>query len=169
MNHNAAELMSEDQFMQFYWPHLKTLAFGMIDAGLIPVLVFEGDCTSILHLLTELPRGKAVGHFSGVDRKKAKDLIGEIMCFWGNVPADLLRNGTVQEVKKDVKELIDMFGDNGGLIIDGAAGIPDDAKPENVQAMTEAAHEYGVYKQVPTTPSPQGNSHLIEKAKRFSE
>jgi uroporphyrinogen-III decarboxylase len=44
-----------------------------------------------------------------------------------------------------VKELIDIFGDNGGLIIDCSNGIPDEAKPENVQAMTEAVLEYGVY------------------------
>lgn len=48
-------------------------------------------------------------------------------------------------MKDDVKELIDIFGDNGGLIIDSTVGIPDEAKEENVQALTEAVHEYGAY------------------------
>ena len=42
--------------------------------------------------------------------------------------------------------LIDTFGDNGGLIVNGAAsGIPEEAKPENVRAITEAVLEFGVY------------------------
>jgi uroporphyrinogen-III decarboxylase len=67
------------------------------------------------------------------------------MCFWGNVSASLMCTGTPQEVKDDVKELIDIFGDNGGLIIDSTMGIPDESRPGNVQALTDAVHEYGIY------------------------
>ena len=68
------------------------------------------------------------------------------MCFWGNVPPQLLVTGTPEQVKDYVKELIDIFGDNGGLIVDGAVeGVPAESKPENVEAMTEAVFEYGVY------------------------
>jgi len=51
--------------------------------------------------------------------------------------------GTPEEVKNDVRELIDTFGDNGGLIIDSTGGFPDESKEENVQALTDAVHEYG--------------------------
>jgi len=54
-------------------------------------------------------------------------------------------SGTPQQVRDDVKELIDISGDNGGLIIDATTGLPDESKPENVQALTEAVHEYGVF------------------------
>jgi len=37
------------------------------------------------------------------------------------------------------------FGDNGGLIIDTSMAIPDESKPENVRALTEAVYEYGVH------------------------
>jgi uroporphyrinogen-III decarboxylase len=67
------------------------------------------------------------------------------MCFWGNVSASRMCTATRQEVKDDVKELIDIFGDNGGLIIDSTMGIPDESRPENVQALTDAVHQYGVY------------------------
>lgn len=64
----------------------------------------------------------------------------------GNVPAQLLITGTALEVKDYVKMLIDTFGGNGGLIINGAAsGIPEQAKPDNVRAITEGVSEYGVY------------------------
>ena len=145
MHRGADGFMSDKQFAKFYWPSLKALFLGVIDAGLTPIPLFEGNYTSRLELLKELPPGKVVGHFDKVDRKKAKKLIGDVMCFWGNVPASMMIAGTPQQVKDDVKELIDIFGGNGGLIIDSTVGIPDEARPENVQALTDAVHEFGVY------------------------
>jgi hypothetical protein len=145
MHRGAAGFMSDAQFEEFYWPCLKDLFMGLADAGYTPMPLFEGDYTPRLDYLAQLPPGMIVGHFDKVDRKMAKEKIGDVMCFWGNVPPSLLCTGTPQDVKDDVKELIDIFGDNGGLIIDCSNGIPDEAKPENVQAMTEAVMEYGVY------------------------
>ena len=84
-------------------------------------------------------------HYQDVDRKLAKKLLGDICCFWGNVPSALMCTGTPEQVKDDVKELVDIFGDNGGLVIDSTIGIPDESKPENVQALTDTVHEYGMY------------------------
>lgn len=106
---------------------------------------FEGDYTPRLKYLAELPKGKIAGHFDIIDRIKAKKIIGNTMAFWGNVSAPLLATGSPAQVKDDVKSLIDIFGDNGGLIIDASTGIPDEAKPENVEAMINTALEYGVY------------------------
>ena len=87
------------------------------------------------------PPGKVAAHFDRIDRKKFKEVCGDTMCFWGNVPSSLLVTGTPQQVKDDVKELVDLFGETG-LIIDGPGGIPDQAKPENVEALAEAVEEY---------------------------
>lgn len=145
MHRGAGGFMSNDQFARFYWPCFKELLLGLIEAGLTPIPLFEGDYTPRLEFLQELPPGKIVGHFDKVDRKKAKELIGDVMCFWGNVPASLMCSGTPQQVKDDVKELIDIFGDNGGLIVDSTMGIPDESRPENVQALTDTVHKLGVF------------------------
>jgi uroporphyrinogen-III decarboxylase len=64
----------------------------------------------------------------------------------GNLPPDLLIHGTRQEVVDYVRMLIDTFGESGGLIINGAAsGIPAEARPENVRAITKAVAAYGVH------------------------
>jgi uroporphyrinogen-III decarboxylase len=145
MHRGAAGFMSDTQFAEFYWPSFKALILGLTEAGYTPVPLFEGDYTPRLKYLAELPPGKVAGHFDHIDRKKAKQIIGDVMCFWGNVPSTLLCTGTPQQVIDDVKELIDIFGENGGLIIDCNLGIPDEAKPENVQALTDAVMQYGVY------------------------
>jgi len=145
LHRGASGFMSDEQFAKFYWPGLKAMILGLIDAGITPIPFFEGDYTPRLKYLQELPPGRVLGHFDKIDRRKAKEMIGDVMCFWGNVPTSLLCYGTRQEVKDDARELIDIFGDTGGLIIDGSVGIPDEAKPENIYALTEAVHETGTY------------------------
>jgi len=146
LHRGSGGFMSNKQFEEFYWPSLKKVMLALIDEGLLPMPFLEGDYTPRLEYLQELPAGKVLGHFDVVELKKAKEMIGDTMCFWGNVPASTLVTGKPQQVKDYVKNLIDIFGDNGGLIIDGAVdGVPPESKPENVEAMMEAALEYGVY------------------------
>jgi hypothetical protein len=145
LHRGAAGFMNDKQFAKFYWPGFKALINGIVDAGLTPIPFFEGDYTPRLEYLQELPAKKVMAHFDIVDRRKAKELLGDRMVFWGNVPASLMCTGTPQQIKDDVKELIDIFGDNGGLIIDTSMAIPDESRPENVRALTEAVYEYGVY------------------------
>lgn len=147
LHRGAGGFMSNEQFAKFYWPSLKKVMLALIDAGLTPMPFFEGDYTPRLEFLAEMPKGKVCGWFDIIDLKKAKQIIGDNMCFMGNVPAQLLCVGTPQENKDYVKKLIDTFGDNGGLIINGAvSGIPAESRPENVHAVTEAVYEFGVYK-----------------------
>ncbi|MFN8455150.1 MAG: uroporphyrinogen decarboxylase family protein [Anaerolineae bacterium] len=146
LHRGSGGFMSNQQFEEFYWPSLKKLFLALIEVGLTPMPFLEGNYTPRLPYLTELPPGKVLGHFDIVDLREAKKMIGQVMCFWGNVPAQLLVTGSPQQVKDYVRTLIDTFGDNGGLIVDGAVeGVPPEARPENVEAMTETVFEYGVY------------------------
>jgi uroporphyrinogen-III decarboxylase len=144
LHRGAAGFMSDAQFAEFYWPSLKRLILALVEKGLTPVPFFEGDYTPRLEYLAELPPRKVLGHFDRINRRKCKEVLGNIMCFWGNVPSSLFVAGTPEAIKEDVKELIEIFADNGGLIIDASTtGPPPEALPENVEAMTEAVLEYG--------------------------
>ncbi len=146
LHRGAGGFMSNAQFEEFYWPSLKKLILALINAGLTPMPFWEGDYTPRLPYLAELPPGKVVGHFDVIDLHKAKQIIGDTMVFWGNVPAETLVTGTPQKTTDYVRKLIDIFGDNGGLIVDGAVdGVPPESRPENIEAMTEAVFKYGVY------------------------
>lgn len=144
--HRGAEgFMSLKQFETFYWPTLKRLLLGLVEAGLTPCPFFEGDYTSRLEYLLELPRGKVLGHFDNSDIVKVKEVLGKNMCIMGNVPASLLQTGTQQDVKDYCRKLIDTVGTGGGFILSPRSSI-DEAKPENIQAMLDFTKEYGVYK-----------------------
>ena len=145
LHKGCAGLMSDEQFQKFYWPTLRKVIMGIIDEGLTPYVYTEGDYTSRLEIIKDVPKGKVVYHFEVVDVVKAKETLGGIACISGNVPNSLLISGTPDEVKDYCKMLIDILGKDGGFMMDTAAVI-DEAKPENVKAMFEFTKEYGVYR-----------------------
>lgn len=143
--HRGAEgFMSLEQFETFYWPTLKRLILALVDEGLTPCPFFEGDYTSRLEYLLELPKGKVLGHFDSSDIFRTKEVLKDHMCIRGNVPSSLLCVASPQEVSEHCKKIIDVVGKGGGFILSPGSSI-DDAKPENIKAMIDCAKKYGVY------------------------
>lgn len=145
LHRGADGFMSLKQFEKFYWPTLKGLMIGLIDAGLTPCPFFEGNYNSRLEYLLELPRGKVLGYFDASDILKVKEILGNHLCIMGNVPPSLLQTGNPQDVKEHCKKLIDVAGKGGGFIMAPRSAI-DEVKPENLKAMIDFTKEYGVYK-----------------------
>ena len=56
--------MSPEQFELFFWPPLRKVLMGLIEADLIPCVLWEGDCTSRLETIADIPKGKAVYWFA---------------------------------------------------------------------------------------------------------
>jgi uroporphyrinogen-III decarboxylase len=137
--------MSQDQFKTFFWPTLKQIMLDLIEAGFTPCPLWEGRCDSRLEIIADMPEGKALYWFEQTNLIKAKEVLGNRICIRGNVPASLLNVGRPEQVKEYCRRLIEQVGKGGGFILDGATGIPDEARPENVKAMAEAVREYGVY------------------------
>jgi uroporphyrinogen-III decarboxylase len=136
--------MSLEQFKRFFWPTLKDLMIALIDEGLTPCPFWEGDCTSRLEVIKDIPAGKASYKFEATDMIKAKQILGGTVCIRGNVPLSILATGTPDQVRQYCRRLIDGAGKDGGFIMDAATGL-DDARYENVVALFEATREYGVY------------------------
>ncbi|MBI2934022.1 MAG: hypothetical protein HYY29_00465 [Chloroflexi bacterium] len=144
--HKGADgFMSLEQFKTFYWPGLRRLMLALIEEGLTPFPFFEGQYASRLEIIADIPRGKAVYMFEHTDIFRAKEVLGDRACLRGNVPASLLISGSPGEVRDYCRKLIAIVGKGGGFMMDGASGIPDEARVDNVRAMAEATREYGVY------------------------
>jgi uroporphyrinogen-III decarboxylase len=138
-------LMSPTQFKTFYWPTLRKVAMALIENGLVPCLLWEGDCTSRLEHIADIPRGKCIYFFERTDIFRAKEILGDIVCIRGNVPASMLTTGTPDDVRAYCRKLIEVVGKDGGLIVDGGIGIPDESRVENVRAMFKATRDFGAY------------------------
>lgn len=144
--HRGSEgFMSLEHFKIFYWPTLKKVIEGLVERGLTPCPFFEGDITSRLEYLLELPKGKVLANFDTTDVFKAKEIIGNHICIRGNVPVSLFSSGTPQDVKDYCKKLIDVVGKDGGFVM-CSGGAVEEGKVENVKAMFDFTKEYGFYK-----------------------
>jgi hypothetical protein len=134
--------MSQEQFKKYYWPSLRKVIMACIDVGLTPCPLWEGDCTSRLEIIGDIPRGKAVYWFERTSLFKAKEVLGDTVCIEGGVPSSIMINGNPEEVKDYCKKLIDVVGKGGGFILNGDVGIPDEANIENVKALADFVKEY---------------------------
>jgi uroporphyrinogen-III decarboxylase len=145
LHRGAHGFMSLKQFEIFYWPFLKKVALALIDRGYTPDLFFEGNYTSRLEYIAELPKGKAIARFDQCDMARAKEILGKTVCISGNMPVSVLQVGTVDDVKQVCKQLIDVVGKDGGFIM-GPGSSLDEVKPENLKAMIDFTKEYGKYR-----------------------
>jgi len=67
---------------------------------------------------------------------------GRALTFYGGISTQrTLPYGTVQQVRDEVRRLLDVLGRGGGYIAAPAHAIPGDARPENVAAMIEVLQE----------------------------
>lgn len=137
--------MSPDQFKKFYWPTLKEMMQRYSEEGLIPICFAEGSYNMRLEIIADFPKGHCVWYFDKTDMKRAKEVLKDVCCIMGNVPASLILTGTPDDIRAYCKNLIDVCGKGGGFIMTTGASI-DYAKPENIKAMIDFTKEYGVYR-----------------------
>ena len=136
--------MSQKQFETFWWPSFRQMMLDLIDAGLIPMPLWESDCTKRLETIRDIPAGKCIYWFERTDIVKAHEVLGDVVALRGNISPSLMTTGTPAEVDAAVKNLVDKIWNKGGkLILDTAFGIPDETPTENVRAMFCAARKYG--------------------------
>jgi len=135
--------MSLQQFKALWWPSFRKVLLGLIELDLIPLVLWEADCTSRLEVIgDDMPRGKMVYWFERTDLFKAKEVLGDVVCLRGNVSPSLMTTGTPQEVDACCRKLIEKVGRDGGFILDTAFGVPDETPLENVRALYRSVQKY---------------------------
>jgi len=144
--HKGSEgFMSLEQFRRFYWPTLRGLILDLVNEGLTPVVFVEGRYESRLECLRDVPPGKVLYLFEDTNMARAKEILGDVACIMGNVPASLMVTGTPEQVRDYCKQLIDTAGRGGGFIMSQASS-PENLRVENLGAMVDYTKEYGVYR-----------------------
>lgn len=80
------------------------------------------------------------------DTVQLKETYGSHLSFWGAVDTHrVLPQGTVADVRSEVKRRIDDLAVDGGYVLASVHNVQSDVPPENLCAMFEAAREYGAY------------------------
>lgn len=81
------------------------------------------------------------------DTKELKRTFGRELSFWGGVcdTQQILPFGTPEQVRDETRRRLDDLMPGGGFIAAPIHNIQDGVPPENIIAMYEIIHEYGVY------------------------
>ncbi len=145
MHRSCVPLISFEHFRDIHWATLKPIIQHLNQKGWQVMFYAEGKWGHHLDAFAELPDGSIIYHCDRDDIFEVHRRLGEKFCITGGLPNDLLAFGTPDQVRAKCKEIIDGVARDGGYIMDAGAIIQNDAKPENIRAMTEFTREYGVY------------------------
>ncbi len=145
MHRGCVPFVSPEQFNRFYWPTLKPIIEEIWARGHQVLFYAEGDWNAHLKSFAELPEGSIIYHVDRADIFEVHQVLGHKFCLSGGIPNFVLSYGTPDEVRDYCKQVIDGVARDGGYIMDASAIVQNDAKVENIQAMTEFTREYGVY------------------------
>ncbi|HUJ65692.1 MAG TPA: uroporphyrinogen decarboxylase family protein [Acidimicrobiales bacterium] len=139
----ASAMLAPKLWDRFVWPYYKTIANGLIDAGVTPIFHWDQDWTRDLARLRELPAKSCALNPDGMtDVRKAKEVLGDHMAIVGDVPSSIFAAGTPADVREYVRSLVADVGPEG-LILCPGCDAPINTKAENMEAFAAACVEFG--------------------------
>jgi uroporphyrinogen-III decarboxylase len=146
VHRSSNDFISPDMFRRLSFPSLKMMVEKLAAVGIDTILHLDGNWDLNLEILRELPAGRVVAQFDGrTDIFRAKEIIGDRICIYGDVPPEMLALDEPVEVDEYCHRLIEEVGKGGGFILGSGCEVAPNAKPENVKAMLQAAEKYGYY------------------------
>lgn len=90
------------------------------------------------------PIQTSAGKMSNLSELKSR--FGKKLTFCGAVDTHhILPEGTVQDVRNEVKRVIEIMAPGGGFMVASVHTIMDEVPPENILAMVDAVEEFGKY------------------------
>jgi len=141
-------LLASPEIMRRFWlPHVKWALEPLFDAGIFVVYHSDGDLRGMLDDIAD-------AGFKGLHplEPKANMDPSDIKPKWGDrfvlvgglCQVSVLPYGTVDEVRREVRRLLDAAAPGGGYFIGSTGMCGPDIPAENAVAWIEEAKEYGV-------------------------
>ena len=82
----------------------------------------------------------------GSDPQELKERYGEKICFFGGIDQQsLLPSGDIKKIRTEIKERISILGKKRGYLLAPAHILQPDVASETIEAMIQAAKEFGNY------------------------
>lgn len=135
-------LISPDMFDEFVWPSFKAYYDLCIEMNVIPIFHLDSSWDLVLGRFKQLEEKTYIMALdSKTDIRLCRKVLGPNVCILGDVPCEMMTFGTPEEVTDYVTSLLEDIGPWGVMVATGC-DIPSDAKPENVKAMADAAHDF---------------------------
>ena len=145
LGHQTGPMMSPTVFEELYLPLYKEFIAYVHSKKMHVFLHSCGDNTKLMNYLIDA--GLDVFHpvqKGCMDEKATATAYGNKISFLGGIDVQhLLPEGTVDEVRKGVREFIDaLYKEQGGLLLAAGNGIMSDTPLENIEAMLQEISMY---------------------------
>ncbi len=142
-------IMSPGMVKRFIMPHLKTMADITHKRGKPYIQHLDGNTEAVLTALVDevgIDGYHAIEPTAGMDIGRLKKKYGGQLTLLGNLDCGgVLMDGTPGEVRQETRGLIRAAAPGGGFVLSSSNAIHDAIPMENLQAMLEAAREFGTY------------------------
>ena len=145
------EFIRPELWAEMLKPHYKRLT-DWIHTN-TPWKVFMHSCGSIYNLLPHFIEAgidilnPVQTSAANMDPTRLKKEFSDRLVFWGGGcdTQSVLGKATPAEIRQHVKERMRIFSPGGGYVFNQVHNIQSNVPPENILAMFDAAHEFGVY------------------------
>jgi uroporphyrinogen decarboxylase len=141
-------MFSPDVMHRLFYPHLKALCDVLNPAGIMVLFHTDGYIMDIADDLLEtgIVGLNPVEPLAGNDIAELKRRYGDRLVLIGNIDcSQTLPLGSVEDVRRAVRECLRAAGHGGGLFIGSSSEIVPATPLENILAFYEACHELGRY------------------------
>ena len=138
----SGDLISKKQFETFALPYLKKFTDWAKSKNAHTLVHICGNTTDRLDLFPQTG-ASCISLDHKTDIAKAKDLLHGKMCFAGNIdPVHIMLEGSVQDVEKACRMVIETAGTEGGFVLMPGCDIPPTVPFENIQKFIQVAREW---------------------------
>jgi hypothetical protein len=154
MHRGCVPFVRPDQFANVYWPTVRPIIEELWRGGHQTMFYAEGKWDAHLDAFRELPDRSIVYHIDRGDPLLIHRKLHDKFALSGGVNNVTLAIGTPEQVRQEVRTLIETVGRDGGFIMDASAIMQNDTAPENMRALVAATHEFGCYGAPDVLPAP---------------
>jgi uroporphyrinogen decarboxylase len=142
----SGPMISPEAYREHVFPWYREMAQRCHAKDRIYMMHSDGDLTKLMPDLIEV----GIDVLQPIDPScmdivKTKQEFGDRICLVGNVPNELLRSGTPEEVQAYTKDLLRNCALGGGYCVGSGNSVPDWANFDNFMAMRDTTLEYGAY------------------------
>jgi uroporphyrinogen decarboxylase len=143
-----SQLISPDQFREYYKPHfIRVLSFIKEKAPKVKLLFHS--CGNVRPVIPDfIEMGVDLLNpvhitATGMEPRQLKKDFGKDIVFWGGGvdTQHILPNGTPMQVKENVKRNIEALAPGGGFVFATVHNIQAEVPPQNIMSMIEALRE----------------------------
>lgn len=138
----SGDLISKKQFEKFAVPALKRFTDWAKSKNAYTLVHICGNTTDRLDLFPQTG-ASCISLDHKTDIAKAKEALHGKMCFAGNIdPVHIMLEGSVDDVEKECKRVIETAGTDGGFVLMPGCDIPPTVPYENIQKFIQVAMEW---------------------------